>query len=292
MKPAPFRYARPDTTEEAVALLTEHGDDAVLLAGGQSLMPLLALRLATPAVVIDLNGLTQLEYIRHDGERLRLGALARQRSVEMHPDLGQRCSLAAEAASLVGHVAIRNRGTVVGSMTHAHPAAEWPAVAVALSGEFEVLSTAGSRTIAAPDFFLSHFTTALAPGELVTEVRLTMPNGRVGSSFMELSRRDGDFAIVGVGALLQLSDDDRVQDARLALTGVGPTPVRLAAVERVLVGETCSTDLVAEAAEAAAAGLDPPADVHGSSGFRRSVARSLTARALSAAARRAGEQDG
>lgn len=291
MKPAPFRYARPDTTEEAVALLTEHGDDAVLLAGGQSLMPLLALRLATPAVVIDLNGLTELEYIRHDGERLRVGALARQRSVEMHPEL-LRCSLAAEAASLVGHVAIRNRGTVVGSMTHAHPAAEWPAVAVALSGELEVLSTAGSRTIAAPDFFLSHFTTVLAPGELVTEVRLPIPNGRVGSSFMELSRRDGDFAIVGVGALLQLSHDDRVQDARLAVTGVAPAPVRLTEVESILVGEACSTDLIAEAAEDAAAGLDPPADVHGSSGFRRSVARSLTARALSAAARRAGERDG
>lgn len=287
MKPPPFAYRRPRSLEESAAVLAEHGDDAALLAGGQSLMPLLALRLATPAVLVDLNELHGLGYVHEDSAGLRIGALARQRTVERLRGLRERCAMVAEAAAVVGHVAIRNRGTVVGSMVHAHPVAEWPAVAVALSAEFDAMSAKGRRTIPAEDFFRSSFTTALAPEEIVTEVRLPLPAGRVGSCFVELARRHGDFAIVGAGALLRLGDDDRIEDARVVVVGVGPTVMRIGAAEGVLVGSPCTAGLLADAADAVSGVVDPPTDIHGSAVFRRAMARTLARRALISAHERA-----
>src|SRR5581483_10916993 len=181
VKPAPFEYERPESLGEAVGLLAEHGEEAKLLAGGQSLVPLLALRLASPSVLIDLNGVRELDHLRLEGDRLAIGAMTRHRDVEEMAELRTRCPMLVEGVSLIGHVTIRNRGTVGGSLAHADPAAEWPSLVLALEGV---------RTIPAEEFFETYFTTALAPDEIVSEVRLRIPESpRVGSCFLELARR-------------------------------------------------------------------------------------------------------
>jgi carbon-monoxide dehydrogenase medium subunit len=286
MKPAPFEYAAPESVDEAATLLAEHGDEAKVLAGGQSLVPLLAFRLATPGMLIDLNRISDLEFVRHEGDRVVMGALARHAAVERMPGLATACPMLAEGVSLIGHPAIRNRGTVGGSLAHADPAAEWPAILLALDGEVDVVSVSGRRTVRAEDLFETYFTTTLEPDEIVIEVRLTIPNGRSGSTFVEVARRHGDFAIAGVGAVVGISDGV-VGDARIVLIGVRDRPVRAGAAEDLLRGQPATDQAFAEAAEAVDRDIDPVSDVHGSSGYRRQVAKVLVRRALRAAADRA-----
>ncbi|HEU0337175.1 MAG TPA: FAD binding domain-containing protein [Gaiellaceae bacterium] len=287
MKPPPFEYVAPRSLDEAVAALAEHGDEAKVMAGGQSLVPLLAFRLARPSVVVDVNRVAGLEGARLEGDTLELGALTRQRDVELLPGLRERCPMVVEAVEQIGHVAIRNRGTVGGSLAHADPAAEWTALALALDAELDLHGPGGTRTLPARDFLISYFTTALQPDEVLTRIRLRVPNGRTGSCFLELARRHGDFAIAGVGALVSLGADGTVADARVALIGVGERAVRADAAERVLRGAEPTGDVVAEAAAAVDGEIEPNGDIHASADYRRHVAGVLVRRALETAVTRA-----
>ena len=293
MKPAPFEYAAPTRLDEAVAALAE-GEDAKVLAGGQSLVPLLAMRLATPALLVDLNRIPGLDEVRFEDGTLEMGAMTRERNVEELPGLAARCPMIAEAVALIGHVAIRNRGTVGGSLAHADPAAEWPALLLALDGEVEATGPAGTRTIGARDLFVTYFTTSLEPTEILTRVRLRLPPPGAGSAFAEFSRRHGDFALAGAGAVLTLDADGTVADARLALIGVRETAVRAELAEELLRGERPTDEAIRAAAEAVDEALNPVSDVHASAEFRRHLAKVMARRALLAARARArgGGEDG
>lgn len=287
MKPAPFEYFAPTSVAEALALLAQHADDAKPLAGGQSLVPLMNFRLARPGVVVDLNRIPELQYIRaHDGG-LAIGAMTRQRAAERDPLVRGRCPLLAEALPLVGHLAIRTRGTIGGSLAHADPAAELPAVAAALDAELVVRGPSGERVLKPDAFFLTYLTTTLEPTELLVEVRLPPWPSGAGWAFEELSRRHGDFAIVGVAAVLQLDQRGQVADTRLACIGAAPTPARARAAEEALRGQPATAESFRAAAELVVAALDPQSDVHASAEYRREVAKVLARRALQAALARA-----
>lgn len=289
MKPAPFRYHRPETLDETLALLAEIGDDAAVLAGGQSLVPVLALRLASPAHVVDVNRVPGLDVIAANGS-LALGALVRQQAACVAQAVRSSQPLLAEALPLVGHRETRGRGTVVGSLAHADPAAELPTVAVALDAEIALASCRGVRTVPAAEFFLAPFMTARAPDELVTEVRFPAWPAGAGHAFLEFARRSHDFALAAVAVLLQLDADGAVAGARLAFAGVGSTPVRADGAEDALHGQPAGEESFRAAAEAAVAVLDPPSDVLASAAYRRHVARVLLIRALRQAAERAREE--
>jgi carbon-monoxide dehydrogenase medium subunit len=274
--------------EEAVALKAENGDDALILAGGQSLIPLLALRLASPSMLIDLNRVSELEYAREEKGWLVVGAMARHRAIEESSTLLARHPILADALPLIGHRAIRNRGTVGGSIAHADPAAEWPAIALALDATVEAIGPQGTRTIDAGEFFLTYLTNTLQPDEIVREVRFRLPENRVGSAFVEHSRRHGDFALAGVGAVLAFDRKELVSVARIALLGMAATPVRATRAEMGLQGEE-PTDARIEAAAAACRGsVDPNGDIHGSAEYRRHLVGVLAGRALRWARERAG----
>jgi carbon-monoxide dehydrogenase medium subunit len=287
MKPAPFEYVAARSLDEALAALADAGDGGKVLAGGQSLVPLLALRLARPDVVVDVNPIGGLDRVVVEDHRLRIGALARHRAVELDERVARAFPLVTSAAAKIGHVAIRNRGTVGGSVAHADPAAEWPALLLALDGEVEVASRRGRRVVAAEDLYAGYLTTSLEVDEMVCEVRGSLPEGRTGTSFVELARREGDFAIVGVAAVLALEGSE-VRQCRLALSGVGSTPVRARAAEELVVSSTVDDVAVAAAAQAVADEIEPPGDIHGSADYRRKVAGVLVRRALVAARDEAG----
>jgi carbon-monoxide dehydrogenase medium subunit len=289
VKPAPFDYHAPTTVAEAARLLRDLGEDARPLAGGQSLVPLMALRLSRPAHLVDLNGVVELGGIEpSDDGGLVVGALARQRATERSPLVAERCPLMTEALPFLAHPAIRTRGTIGGSVAHADPAAELPAVCVALDARLVACSAAGERTIAASDFFVSHFTTALAADEILTAVQVPPPEPRTGWAFDEVSRRHGDFALVAAAAMIRLQGDT-IAEARLAFAGVSETPVRVAAAEARLVGERPNDKLFEAAAGDVAGALDPPDDLHATVRYRRHVAALLTRRLLARAATRAEE---
>jgi len=279
MKPPPFEYHAVASVEEAVALLAEHGEDAKVLAGGQSLVPLLALRLARPAHLVDINTVSDLASLSN-GDGLTVGSLVRQRVAERSQAVRSANPLVAQAIALIGHTAIRNRGTIGGSIAHADPAAELPAVLLALDGEVVARSARGERTVPAADFFRGFLTTALTPDELVTGVRFPAWAPGAGWSFQEFSRRSGDFAIAGAAAALRLDRNGVVADARIALSGMGATPVRATKAEAALAGQQPSEEVWAAASQDAVAGLDPPSDVHGTAAYRRHLAAALTRRAL------------
>jgi len=288
MKPAPFRYAAPREIDEALALLAEHGGEAKLLAGGQSLVPMMNLRLARPAVLIDIGRLPGLDGWRADGDTIEVGALVRQRRLETDRALAERLPLLAEAIGQIGHPATRSRGTVLGSLCHADPAAELPVCAAALRGELAVRSARGARRIAARDFFRDAMTTALAEDELAEAVRLPAAGLRSGFACLEVARRHGDFAIVAVACALRLDERGAIAEAGLALGGVAGAPVVLAAAEAALKGQRPEASLFREAAASAADVLDPPSDLHANARYRRRAARALIERALTSAAERAG----
>lgn len=288
MKPAPLDYYDPSTVEEALELLQKYGDDAKVLAGGQSLMPLLNMRLVTPRVIVDVNRIASLAYVR-EGEDggLRIGALTRQAAVERSELVAQKLPLLAEAVRLIGHVQIRHRGTIGGSIAHADPAAELPGVLTALNGQVVVRGPQGTRLVPASEFFVNVLTTVLAPTELVVEVRLPpIPKG-AGWAFVEITRRHGDFALAGVAAVLALGSGGTIETARLGAIGVGPTPVKPARAEAMLVGERPCESLFRSAAEAVSEGLVPLSDVHASAEYRRELAAVMARRALDTALRRA-----
>ncbi|HZU06687.1 MAG TPA: xanthine dehydrogenase family protein subunit M [Chloroflexota bacterium] len=287
MKPAPFEYLAPTTLDEALAALATYGEEAKVLAGGQSLVPLMNFRLARPRVLIDINRLAELAYIHQEQDGLRFGALTRQAEAEASPLVRAASPLLAQALRFVGHAAIRSRGTIGGSIAHADPAAELPLLLVALDGYVRARRVGGERTIAAQEFFVDYLTTALAPTELLTEVCLPASSLWDGASFLELARRHGDYALVASVVLLRLAADGTCAEARIALAGVGPTPLRIPAAEAVLVGTGLDAARQEAAAQLAAEAIDPPSDIHGSADYRRRLARTLVQRGLAAAVRMA-----
>ena len=283
MKLPYVEYEAPATTAEAVDLLAERQDEASVLAGGQSLIPLLALRLARPVVLIDINGVDELSGVSAADGRVAVGAMTREYQAEESPAIADAVPLLAAALPLIGHEAIRNRGTIGGSLAHADPAAELPAVALALDAEFVVRSRSGMRVIPAAEWFAGYLTTARRPDEILVEVRFPAAGPGTGAAFQEVARRHGDFAIVGLAASLTLADG-AISEARLAFSGVADVPVRAADAEDLLTGMRPSAELFAEAALRATADLDPPADLHGSSEYRKKIAATLVRRGLQAAA--------
>lgn len=290
MKPAPFDYVAPRTVAEAVDHLSRHGGDARVLAGGQSLVRLMNTRLATPAVIVDINRVEGLDGIAVENGSVRIGALARQRAAELSDVVRTEAPLFAEAGGHVAHPSVRRRGTVVGSIAFADPSAELPAALLALDGEAVVSGPDGERTVAAADLFTGAFATSLAAAELITAVRVPRgAPGRTGSAWIEVSRRHGDLPVCGAGAIVTLDDGGAIASARVALCGVGATPVRATAVEEALAGAEPTEDAIARAADHAANDLEPPSDPHGSADFRRHLAVVMTRRSVQRAAVRARE---
>jgi CO/xanthine dehydrogenase FAD-binding subunit len=279
LKPAEFEYHRPRKIEEALALLLEFGDEGKILAGGQSLMPLMNFRLAQPAHIIDINFIDGMDYTRRDKGLLRIGCLARQSHLLDSPIVREHCPLLAEALTYVGYEQIRNRGTLCGSLAHADPAAELPAVLLALDGFVTVGNLTTKRRVAAGDFFKSYLTTCLSSDEMVLEASIPETPPGAGVSFREFARRFGDFAIVGVAVLL-VRDQEKIADAGIVLTGVGDKPWREPGVERMLVGQKASADLFRKIGVEIAARINPGSDIHASESYRRSLATVLTRRAL------------
>jgi carbon-monoxide dehydrogenase medium subunit len=286
MKPFPFDYIAPTSIAEAVALLTSE-PDARILAGGQSLVPMMNLHLAQPAVLVDLNGVTSLNYVAERAGGLAVGALTRQRSLERAPQVRQRWPVLTEALAYVGHPAIRVRGTIGGSLAHADPAAELPMLALLLDATLTVQSAQGERTIAARDFFIGALTTALNPGEILTEIWFPALPAQTGWGFQEVARRFGDFALAAAATTLRLDDQNRCSEARIALAGVGATPVRAPRSEALLHGAAISTGLLQEVARTIATEIEPESDLHASAAYRRQAAGVLTVRALQQAWQRA-----
>lgn len=281
MKPAPFAYHRPASLEEAFDALARYGADARLLAGGQSLVPALNMRLATPAALVDINRVPGLDAIRLAPEGLVIGALARQEAVLRSPLVARHAPLIAQAMPHVAHLALRTRGTVGGSLAQADPAAELPACAVALDAVLRVARRGAAREIPASRFYRGIYTTALEPGEILTGVVIPPPASGWRSHFSELARRQGDYALVALAAHVRVADG-AIAEARLVFAGVGLTPVRAGRAEAALSGHRPDGAALAEAGRALDVDLDPPADVHASSALRRHLARVLLTRALSA----------
>jgi CO/xanthine dehydrogenase FAD-binding subunit len=288
VKPAPFEYFRPRSLDEALALVAEHGGDAKALAGGQSLIPAMNFRLATPSVLVDLNSISGLDYIDDRDGGVRIGGMTRQRALERSTLVTQRFPLIAETMPHIAHPAIRNRGTIGGSLAHADPAAELPAVMLALRSTLVVASPSGTREIPAEEFFVGLFSTAVQTGELLTEIRIPRLPARSGCAFQEISRRHGDFALVGVAAVVRLDENGRCDEARVALLSVGDRPILAAQAVNALKGQMPTPESIRAAAELAATrDIDPPSDIHASARYRRQLAKVLTRRTLERAFERA-----
>lgn len=287
MKPAQFEYFKPATIDEAVSLLNQYAeDDGKILAGGQSLVPLMNFRLAKPKWLIDINGIEALDYIADDGDWLAFGAIARERDVEQSALVAEHCPLLHDVTRWIGHTTIRNRGTLCGCIAHNDPTAEYPLAAVLLEAEVTMQGPNGSRTLPAGEFLVTYLTTALEANEVVTRVRFPKMAKSTGWSFHEFARRHGDFAIVETGVLLDL-DNGTVKDARIAIGGAGPVAFRATDGEDALKGEKLTDELIEQAAEKAAAMTEPESDIHGSAEYRTHLAKVLTRRALKEAQSRA-----
>lgn len=284
---APFVYHAPATVDEALTLLARL-PEAKVLAGGQSLIPLMSLGLARPGALVDVNGLPGLDGITEADGHLRIGALVRHHALETSPIIQRRCPLLAEAASLIGNIRVRHRGTLGGSLAHADPAAELPLVAAALGATLEIRRAEGGREVAAEAFFRGYLTTDLATGELVTGVRLPAFGPATGHGLAELVRRAGDFAIVAACAVLDVDDAGRCGQVSLAVGGVGPHPLRMRGAEALLVGRALTGPLIKEAADAVPDEVSPESDIHASAAYRRTMARVMAYRALTMARTRAG----
>lgn len=285
MKPPPFSYAAPTTLPQAIGLLTEHAEaEPRVLAGGQSLIPLMNFRLARPGYLIDLRNVAGLSGVRQEHDSLVIGAMTRLSELERSAEVAVAAPLLAEAVGFIAHAPVRNRGTIGGSLAHADPAAELPAVALASEATLVAEGPAGARQIPAADFFTGPFSTALSSDEILTEIRLPAWHG--GHAFTEFARTHGNFAVVAVAALIEL-DGDQVRRAALAVTGVAPTAIRATAAEQVLTGAVAGARAAAQAADAAAEGLTPAGDLHASSQTRRSLARTYLQRGIELACSRA-----
>ncbi len=280
MKPAPFEYVAPRSLDDALDALAQRPGDAKILAGGQSLVPLLNMRLANPTCLVDLNRLPALAYVRPERDALAIGAMTRASTVEHAPEVRRLVPLLTEALPWVGHPQIRSRGTIGGSVAHADPAAELPAVALCLDAQVTVVSLRGRRTIPAGELFTGYLSTALEPDEILAEVRFPSIRAGCGHAWEEFARRHGDYAIVGVGAAVSVDLTGAIVEARMALTGVGPVPVRVPTAEQLLVGTRADQSALGAAAAAIRSGIEPDADLHGTSAYRKRLAGVLVERAV------------
>ena len=287
MKPPPLEYHDPRSVDEALALLAEHGDESKVLAGGQSLVPLLNFRLARPERLIDINPIGELGYIRRRDGVLRIGTMARQVALEQSGVVAANWPLLTEAMTFVAHPQIRNRGTVGGSVAHADPAAELPVAFLALNATFHVRSKRGARSVPAAEFFLTHLTTALEPDELLAEIEVRPLPPRTGHAFTEFARRHGDFGLGGAAVLVTLDDDDACASASIVLLAADAVPLRAGDAERALVGRRIDAAAAADAARAAVQDVSPTGDIHGSSEYRRDLIEALVRRAVLTAGERA-----
>jgi CO/xanthine dehydrogenase FAD-binding subunit len=288
MKPAPFRYVAARSIEQALALKAEHGDEARFLAGGQSLVPTMNFRLTQPALLIDINPLTELAGVNNGAaDRLRLGALTRYRSLERDPAIERKLPLIHEALPHIAHPQIRNRGTIGGNLAHADPASEMPAIVLTMAGRLRAQSVRGERWIDGADFFVGALTTALEPDEMLMEVELPIAVPGSGSCFLEMSRRRGDFAIIGVACIVRLDETGKCTEARIGLCNAGDRPVFATAASQSLVGKPIGAADIAEATALVQRGIDPGGSIHASKEFQRHIATVLTGRALSTASERA-----
>ena len=287
MKPVAFQYYAPRSLPEALALMAQHGDAAKVLAGGQSLTPMMNFRLVRPSILVDLNRIAELSYVCEHAGGLAIGAMTRQRQAERDPWVANRAPLIAETMPFVAHPQIRNRGTMGGICAHADPAAELPAVALALELEFKVASVHGERMVRASDFFTGLFSTALAPDELLTEIVVPPMPPRTGYAFQEVSRRHGDFALAGVACALTLDTAGVCTNAHIDFLGLGMQPIDARAAASHLVGAKPDAEAIRAVSESVDAEIDPGADIHASAEYRRQLARVLSRRALETAAARA-----
>jgi len=288
MKPPVFKYIAARTVDEAVRHLSASGENAKVLAGGQSLTPMLNFRLLHPEVLVDINRVKELDFLKEDKAGLSIGALTRHRAIETSSLIREKCPVLAAAAAQVGHLAIRNRGTFGGSLAHADPAAEFPMVALLLDAEMKVVSATGSKTIKARDFFVSYLASALKDGEILTEAHIPALPPNSGWGLEELCRRPGDFAIAAVAATVTMNGN-KCTEARISMAGVGPTPIRASAAEALLKNQELTDAVLKQAGKKASEASDPSNDVHASANFRRQMVDVLTQRALKAAVARVGK---
>ncbi len=282
MKPPLFDYVVPASIDRAIAALADAGGEAKILAGGQSLVPMLNFRLLRPSVLVDINRIPGLAYIEETADSVRIGALTRHFQLETSPVIARHFPVVSCAMTHVAHLAIRNRGTIGGSLSHADPAAELPMLAVLLDAELNIASPSGKRPIAARDFFLDALTVNLGGADIVTEIVLPKLPANSGWGFEEVARRHGDFALAAVAAILTVSGG-AIAQARLALTGVGPTPLRVPEAEALLIGHALDAELMSRSMSAVRRAITPESDLHASSDYRRHLAGVLTVRALAAA---------
>jgi carbon-monoxide dehydrogenase medium subunit len=287
MIPAQFDYVAPSTLDEVLSLLAEHADDAKILAGGHSLIPAMKLRLAQPAMLIDIGRIKDLSYIREEGGVIRIGATTTHHEIEASATLRDACPLLPECAASIGDVQVRNCGTIGGSLAHADPAADWPAAILALRAELVAVSLQGERVIAADDFFVDMLTTALRADELLREIRITRPPTRTGQAYAKAPHPASGFAVVGVAVTLTLDADGKCSSAGVGITGVAAKAYRAAQVESALVGTALDEQTIAAAAAHAADGVDANGDIYASADYRRHLAQVYTRRAIAAAVSRA-----
>ncbi|HXF70565.1 MAG TPA: xanthine dehydrogenase family protein subunit M [Thermoflexus sp.] len=284
MFPAPFEYVAPTTLEQAVRLLQQYGPDARLLAGGQSLIPMMRFRLANPKVLIDLNRIPGLDFLAEERGVLRIGAMVRHRAMERSPMIQQRYPLLADAARVIADPIVRNRGTVGGSVAHADPAGDWGAALLAAKAEVVITGPKGrrisQRTLPLESFFTGPFMSALEPGEVVTEIRVPAPGPREAGAYLKIERKVGDFAVVAVGVQIALDGDGVCRKAGIGLCAVGPTSLRAREAEEWLVGKRLDEATIARAGELAAAAAQPTSDTRGPAEYKRDMVRVLTVRAL------------
>lgn len=280
MKPSVFEYLAPGSVAEAIKLLERYEDEAKIIAGGQSLVPMMNFRLARPEILIDINGIKELDYIREEGDELVIGALTRERDLELSPLVRERCPILAKAVSFIGHSPIRNRGTIGGSLVHADPSAEIPTTVCALNAEMKVVGPSGQRILGPEEFFLSYLTTSLEPSDILVEVRIPILPEKTGWSFLELSRRAGDFAIVAVAIILFMGQGGLCSEARISMGGVAPTPIRAEEAEKLLAGQAITDVLIDKAGQEAEEATDTDPDYHASAEYRMDMTRVFVQRGL------------
>ena len=290
MKPASFEYYAPDSIEQALDLMSQYAGDAKILAGGQSLVPAMNFRVVQPSVLIDLNRVTELSYVREDDRVIRIGAMTRERQLEFNALISRWAPLLKEAAPHIAHPQIRNRGTIGGSIVNADPAAELPVLMLALSARLKAKSVSGERWIDAQDFFMGMFTTALEPDEILVEIELPASQPRTGWSFMEVAPRAGDYALMGVAALVTLDQNGKCEHAKLVYLNAGEGPMEAKEAEKLLIGESLNDRLIeSSASKASETEINPFGNIHTSPEFQRHLANVLTKKALKQATRRAEE---
>lgn len=292
MIPGPFEYHAPTSLDEAIGLLGQYGDDAKVLAGGQSLIPAMKLRLAQPGHLIDISRMPDLAGLTNSFDGLRIGALTRETALETSADVRERYAMLHDAAGVIADPLVRNLATVGGNIAHADPANDHPAVMLAYRAEVEAQGPNGSRTIPIDDFFLGAFETALAPDEILTAIRIPAPPAQSGGAYVKFERKVGDYAIAAAAVQLALNADGTIASAGLALTNAGYTPIRSSRAEEALVGQAASDEAFKRAADLAAEDADPTGDLRGDADYKRAMARTMTLRALRIAAQRASGQAG